>query len=43
MLDDGVLDEAFERFAKTGPEFGLGLSNHGPRESGVTKCQFAIC
>lgn len=33
MLDDGVLDEAFERFAKTGPEFGPGLSNHGPMGS----------
>ena len=30
MLNDGILDEAFERFAKTGPEFGPGLANHGP-------------
>src|SRR5439155_10094038 len=25
-----VIDEALERFAATGPEFGPGLSNHGP-------------
>ncbi|MFI6502623.1 questin oxidase family protein [Nonomuraea typhae] len=25
-----MLDEALERFARTGPEFGGGLSNHGP-------------
>jgi hypothetical protein len=28
--DDGVLDEAYERFHTTGPEFDGGLSNHGP-------------
>jgi len=33
MIDVGVLDEAFERFARTGPEFGRGLSNHGPMGS----------
>jgi hypothetical protein len=26
----GVLDEALEVFARTGPEYGDGLSNHGP-------------
>ncbi|MFD6419853.1 questin oxidase family protein [Streptomyces sp. NPDC060194] len=30
MRDTGVLDEAYERFARTGPEFGGYLSNHGP-------------
>jgi hypothetical protein len=30
---DGVLDEAFARFSRTGPEFGPGLSNHGPMAS----------
>lgn len=25
-----VIDDVLERFAVTGPEFGLGLSNHGP-------------
>ena len=25
-----TFDEALERFAVTGPEFGAGLSNHGP-------------
>jgi len=29
-MSDGVLDEVLERFAATGPEFGGGLSNHGP-------------
>ncbi len=29
-MDGTVLDEAFERFAHTGFEFGGGLSNHGP-------------
>lgn len=28
--DSGILDEAYERFHTTGPEFGGGLSNHGP-------------
>jgi len=28
--DTGVLDEAYERFHATGPEFDDGLSNHGP-------------
>lgn len=28
-----TLDEAFERFSRTGPEFGGGLSNHGPMGS----------
>ena len=28
--DNGVLDEAYERFHTTGPEFDGGLSNHGP-------------
>jgi hypothetical protein len=28
--DTGVLDEAYERFHETGPEFSGGLSNHGP-------------
>jgi hypothetical protein len=26
----GILDEAYERFHATGPEFDGGLSNHGP-------------
>jgi hypothetical protein len=30
MMRDGVLDDALARFAATGPEFGGGLSNHGP-------------
>lgn len=33
MTHSSVLDEAFERFARTGPEFGPGLSNHGPMGS----------
>jgi hypothetical protein len=28
--DSGILDEAYERFHTTGPEFNGGLSNHGP-------------
>jgi hypothetical protein len=28
--DDGALDLALERFARTGPEYGGGLANHGP-------------
>jgi hypothetical protein len=28
--DDGALDEALERFARTGPEYWGGLANHGP-------------
>lgn len=28
--DTGILDEAYERFHGTGPEFDGGLSNHGP-------------
>ena len=28
--DTGILDEAYERFHTTGPEFDDGLSNHGP-------------
>jgi hypothetical protein len=28
--DTGILDEAYERFHATGPEFDDGLSNHGP-------------
>ena len=28
--ENGVLDEAYERFHRTGPEFDGGLSNHGP-------------
>jgi hypothetical protein len=28
--DNGILDEAYERFHTTGPEFDGGLSNHGP-------------
>ena len=27
---DGVIDEALSMFSTTGPEFGSGLSNHGP-------------
>lgn len=30
MTDDGVLDEAYERLHRTGPEFRGWLSNHGP-------------
>jgi hypothetical protein len=30
VVDDGVLDEALERLGRFGPEFGGGLSNHGP-------------
>lgn len=30
MTDDGVLDEAYERLHRTGPEFHGWLSNHGP-------------
>jgi hypothetical protein len=33
MDNTHILDEAFERFARTGPEFGPGLSNHGPMGS----------
>lgn len=33
MNNSGVLDEAFERWKNTGPEFGPGLSNHGPMAS----------
>ena len=33
MNNTGVLDEAFERWRNTGPEFGPGLSNHGPMAS----------
>ena len=33
MNDTGVLDEAFVRWRDTGPEFGPGLSNHGPMAS----------
>ena len=29
-IDTGTLDEAYERFHTTGPEFDGGLSNHGP-------------
>lgn len=29
-MSDGLLDATYERLAKTGPEFGGGLSNHGP-------------
>jgi hypothetical protein len=29
-MDTGSFDEVLARFAKTGPEFGPGLSNHGP-------------
>lgn len=29
MIDD-AFDDVLERFARTGPEFGPGLSNHGP-------------
>jgi hypothetical protein len=29
-MDDGVLDEAYERMHRTGPEFRGWLSNHGP-------------
>lgn len=29
-IDGDVIDEALERFGTTGPEFGGGLSNHGP-------------
>jgi len=28
--DDGTLDRALERFARTGPEYWGGLANHGP-------------
>jgi hypothetical protein len=28
--DDGALDLALERFARTGPEYRGGLANHGP-------------
>jgi len=30
MMSADVIDEALARFARTGPEFGAGLSNHGP-------------
>jgi hypothetical protein len=30
MSDDGVLDEAYERLHRTGPEFEGWLTNHGP-------------
>ena len=30
MASDDVLDEALERLGSYGPEFGGGLSNHGP-------------
>jgi hypothetical protein len=29
-MSDGVLDEAYERMHRTGPEFRGWLSNHGP-------------
>lgn len=29
-MTDTVFDEVLDRFARTGPEFGPGLSNHGP-------------
>ncbi len=29
-MTDTAIDEVLERFARTGPEFGPGLSNHGP-------------
>ncbi len=29
-MDATALDDVLDRFAKTGPEFGPGLSNHGP-------------
>jgi hypothetical protein len=29
-MPNNVIDEVIERFAATGPEFGPGLSNHGP-------------
>ncbi|HWG28224.1 questin oxidase family protein [Actinospica sp.] len=29
-IDSGILDEAYERFHTTGPEFDDSLSNHGP-------------
>ncbi len=29
-MDADVIDEVLDRFAATGPEFGPGLSNHGP-------------
>jgi hypothetical protein len=35
-MDDGILDEAYERFAKTGPEWGENtLTNHGPMAAEV--------
>ena len=30
MTNTGILEEAYERFHTTGPEFDEGLSNHGP-------------
>jgi hypothetical protein len=30
MADAGAIDEVLARYATTGPEFGPGLSNHGP-------------
>jgi hypothetical protein len=32
-MTSDVIDEALERYAATGPEFGPGLSNHGPMAS----------
>jgi hypothetical protein len=32
-MAEGALDAVLERFASTGPEFGGGLSNHGPMAS----------
>ena len=33
MTESNVLDSVLERFATTGPEYGPGLSNHGPMAS----------
>lgn len=35
-MSDGILDEAYERFARTGPEWGENtLTNHGPMAAEV--------
>jgi hypothetical protein len=33
--DDGALDLALERLARTGPEYRGGLANHGPMAAGA--------
>jgi len=36
--ENDVLDEAFLRFAETGPEYGGGLANHGPMAAEALVC-----